>query len=67
MFGFIIRQTSSVGAQPRPSVVFDAIGEPRQSSAGPRQAIGHALMTIGQRVAGEMPGGRAPQPDGECA
>jgi hypothetical protein len=67
MFGFIMRQSSSVGAQPRPDLAFDTIGEARRSSAGPRHAIGRALVTIGQRVAGEMPAGRPSQSDGECA
>jgi hypothetical protein len=67
MFGYISRQTSSVGAQPRPRVAIDAIGDDRESSGGARQALGLALVALGQRVAGEMPSAVAPQPEGDCA
>ena len=66
MFGYISRQTSSLVAQPRRDVTLDALGA-LPSSGGTRQMLGRALVAIGQRVAGEMPAGRAPQPDGECA
>jgi hypothetical protein len=67
MFGYISRQTSSVGAQPSPSSTLDATGSAPQSGRGKRQALGQALVSLGERVAGEMPSGMAPQPEGDCA
>jgi hypothetical protein len=67
MFGFISRQAYSVSAQRRPAVAVDTMVDARRSSGGPRQALGLALVSIGQRVAGEMPAAPAAQPDGECA
>jgi hypothetical protein len=67
MFGFISRQAASVSAPRRPHVASETMSETRPSGGGARQAIGLALVTIGQRVAGELPTGRATQPDGDCA
>lgn len=67
MFGFISRQAFSVSAQRRPVAGVDTMADARRSNGGPRQAIGLALVSIGQRVAGEMPTAPAAQPDGECA
>ena len=67
MFGYISRQTSSVGAQPRREATLDAKADAQQSSGRARQALGMALVSIGQRVAGEMPSGRTNQPEGDCA
>jgi len=65
MFGFITRQAHSVGAQPRPEVGVDMSDV--RSSGGARQAVGLALVAMGQRLAGELPSGRTAQPDGDCA
>lgn len=67
MFGFISRQAISVSAPRRPSVAVETMSKTRPSGGGARQALGLALVTIGQRVAGEMPAGRATQPDGDCS
>jgi hypothetical protein len=67
MFGFITRQAQSVGAQGRHEVAVEAMRDARLLSGGVRQALGMALVTIGERVAGEMPAGQAAQPDGDCA
>ncbi|MGZ8563387.1 MAG: hypothetical protein ACXWWU_07185 [Candidatus Limnocylindria bacterium] len=45
----------------------DTIHDAHESSGGPRQALGMALVAIGQRVAGEMPSGRAESPDSHSA
>jgi hypothetical protein len=55
MFGFITRQANSVGAPRRPHVPIDTTRESRQLGGGTRQALGRALVTIGQRVAGDTP------------
>lgn len=67
MFGYISRQTSSVGARPRATATADVAGGAPRASAGRRQVLGMALVALGQRVAGEMPNGMAPQPDPDCA
>jgi hypothetical protein len=55
MFGFITRQAASVGAPRRPHVPIDATHDARQGNGGTRHALGRALVTIGQRVAGDTP------------
>jgi hypothetical protein len=67
MFGYISRQTSSVGAQRRPDVTLDATADARRSGGGTRQALGLVLVSLGQRVAGEAPVALSPQPEGDCA
>jgi hypothetical protein len=67
MFGFISGQAASVSAPRRPTVAVEKLTETRPSGGGARLALGLALVSIGQRVAGEMPAGRATQPDGDCA
>lgn len=66
MFGYISRQASSVTVQPRPDASLDAIGKSTRSTAGRRQALGQALVSLGQRVAGEMPPAMAQQPESDC-
>lgn len=67
MFGYISRQTSSVGAQPRPDVKLGAMADAQPSRGGTRQALGLVLVSLGQRVAGEIPATMAPQSEGDCA
>ena len=67
MFGFISRQATSVSAPRRPTVAVEAMSETRPAGGGARQALGLALVTIGHRVAGEMPAGRTTQPDSDCS
>jgi hypothetical protein len=66
MYAFIIQQASSVGAAERQSLAVDAIREASPSNGRARHALGLALVSIGQRIAGEMPAGRA-QADPDCA
>lgn len=66
MYAFIIQQALSVGVQERDALAVDAIRDASPSNGGARQALGLALVSIGQRIAGEMPGGRA-QADPDCA
>jgi hypothetical protein len=67
MFGYISRQTSSVGAQPRSDLTLDVIADSGQSSGGTRQALGQVLVSLGQRVAGDMPATMTAQSEGDCA
>jgi len=67
MFELMSQQALSVGAQRRHEVAAETMRDARQSGGGPRQALGIALVAIGQRVAGEMPAGQATQADGDCA
>ena len=66
MYAYIVQQASSVGEPRRPDVVASAL-EARLPNAGPRRALGVALVAIGQRIAGEMPARPTAQPDGDCA
>jgi len=66
MFGFIDRQARSVGAQRLPAVIVEASLD-AQSNVGARQAVGLALVALGQRLAGEMPAGQTTHADGDCA
>ena len=66
MSQFISIQAASVGAQPRHEIL-DGTRETLVASRGARHALGVALVTLGQRIAGELPAGRAPQPEGDCA
>lgn len=67
MFELMSQQALSVGAQRRREVAVETMRDGRSTNGGARQALGIALVTIGQRVAGEMPAGQASQPDGDCA
>lgn len=67
MFGYISRQTSSVGAQPRPDATLDAMADSQRSGRGTRQALGLVLVSLGQRVAGEAPVTLATRSEGDSA
>jgi hypothetical protein len=67
MYAYIVQQASSVGEPRRPDVTVGSALEARVPSAGPRRALGVALVAIGQWVAGEMPARQTAQPDGDCA
>jgi hypothetical protein len=66
MFELMSQLALSVGAQRRHEVALETMRDSRLAGGG-RQALGIALVTIGQRVAGELPAGHAAQPDGDCA
>jgi len=66
MFGYITQQATSVSLDRRPRQVIDAPAGPRQSQ-GARRVLGAALVTIGQRVAGEMPAAQPLRADADCA
>lgn len=66
MYQFISIQAASVGAESRQHM-FDGTRETLVASPGARHALGVALVTLGRRVAGEMPAGNAAQPEGDCA
>ena len=67
MYAFIIQQAQSVGARERRAQSVDAMREASPSNGGARHALGLALVSIGQRIAGEMPAGRVAQSDPDCA
>ncbi len=67
MFELMSQQALSVGSQRRREVAVETMRDARMAEGGARQALGIALVTIGQRVAGEMPAGQAAQADGDCA
>jgi len=67
MFEMMNQQALSVGAARRHEVAVETMRDVRLSDGGARQALGLALVSIGQRVAGEMPAGRPAQADGDCA
>jgi hypothetical protein len=67
MFEMMNLQALSVGAGRRHEVALETMREARLSDGGARQAVGFALVSLGQRVAGEMSAGRAAQADGDCA
>ena len=67
MFELMSQQALSVGAERRREVAVETMRDARLSNGAARQVVGLALVTVGQRVAGEMPAGRAALPDGDCA
>jgi hypothetical protein len=67
MYAYIVQQASSVGEPRRPDVTVGSALAARLPNAGPRRALGVALVAIGQRIAGEMPARPTAQPDGDCA
>ena len=66
MYQFISIQAASVGTQPREELL-DGTHDTLVGSPGARHALGVALVTLGQRVAGELPAGHAAQAEGDCA
>ena len=67
MFELMNQQALSVGARRRRELAVETMRDARTPNGGARQAVGLALVAMGQRVAGEMPAGRAAQPEGDCA
>ena len=67
MFEMMSQQALSVGAGRRREVAVETMREVTLSSGAARQALGFALVSVGQRLAGEMPAPRAAtRPDSDC-
>ena len=67
MFEMMSQQALSVGAGRRREVAVETMREVTLSSGTARQALGVALVSVGQRLGGEMPAPRAAtQPDSDC-
>jgi hypothetical protein len=67
MFELMNQQALSVGAGRRREVAIETMRHAHRSNGGARQALGFALVSIGQRVAGEMPAPHPAQVEGDCA
>ena len=67
MFEIMSQQALSVGAARRHEVAVETMRDARLSNGGARQALGLALVAIGERVAGELPAVRSTQADGDRA
>jgi hypothetical protein len=67
MYAYIVQQANSVGDAPRLDVTTDSVLSARLPTSGPRRVLGVALVSIGQRIAGEMPARQAAQADRGCA
>jgi hypothetical protein len=63
-FGYISQKANSVTAPRRARVAVEATRVGRRSNGGARHALGVTLMTIGQRIAGDLP---AAQTNSDCA
>jgi hypothetical protein len=63
-FGYISQKASSVTAPRRARVAVEATRVARRSDGGARRALGVTLVTIGQRIAGELPASRT---NSDCA
>jgi hypothetical protein len=59
MNAFITQQATSVGTQTRRRVAVETTPVAPGPNRGARQALDVALVTIGQRIAGELPAGQA--------
>ena len=66
-FGYISHQVSKVTERPRLRVAVEPTRIARRSNGGARQALGVALVAIGQRIAGELPAGPAAHANRDCA
>jgi hypothetical protein len=66
MFEMMNQQALSVGAGRRQELAIETMRDARRADGAARHAVGHALVAIGQRVAGEMPARRAAR-EGDCA
>lgn len=64
MNSFIIQQALSVGVQGSDEPAARTVRDPRLAN-GARQALGTALVSIGQRISGEMPAARSSRPDSD--
>ena len=62
-FGYISQKASSVTTQRRPRVAVETTRVARRSHGGARQALGVTLVTIGQRISGDLPAASAAHSD----
>jgi hypothetical protein len=67
MFEMMNDQALAVGAARRRELAVETMHDSRLASGGARQAIGLALVSVGQRVSGEMPASNPAQAEGDCA
>ena len=67
MFEMMNQQALSVGAGRRIELAVETMRDARLSNGAARHAVGRALVSVGLRVAGEMPAQRRSQPEGDCA
>jgi len=63
-FGYISQQVSKVTEPRRARVAVEPTRAARRSNRRARQVLGVTLVTIGQRIAGELP---AAQTNSDCA
>ena len=63
---YIIQQALSVGVEGRDERPAGTMRDPRPTNGGARRTLGAALVSIGQRISGEMPASRTTQPDADC-
>ena len=66
MFEMMNQQALSVGADRRHELAAQTMRGSRRANGGARQALGVALVGLGQRVSGEMPAGNAARVEGDC-
>jgi hypothetical protein len=67
MFEMMNQQALSVGAGRRHELAVATMREARLSNGGgARQTVGLALVSIGQRFAGETPARRVSRAEGDC-
>jgi hypothetical protein len=67
MLEMMNQQALSVGANRREELAIETMRDARRADGAARHAAGRVLVSIGDRVAGEMPARRAAQPEGDCA
>lgn len=66
MFEMMNQQALMVGAARRRELAAEAMRDARRGSAT-TQAVGLALVAVGQRMADELPTARSAQPGVDCA
>jgi hypothetical protein len=67
MFEMMNQQALSVGADRRHELAAETMRDVHSSNGAARQTLGFALVSVGQRLAGEMPAPRAAaQRDADC-
>ena len=66
MFEMMNQQALMVGAARRRELAAEAMRDARMGSAA-TQAVGVALVAVGQRMADEFPSGRSAKPCVDCA
>lgn len=67
MFEMMNQQALSVGADRRRELAVETMRDSRLANGGTRQALGFALISVGQRVSREMPASNGARVEGDCA